>query len=73
MFQGGPPRQVSAGREICTHSSDWCQSPHLGPQCGCSICLSAQARHERVDSGICVSASPLGKEGELVGSGSICA
>lgn len=72
MFQGEAPRPLSVGGKICTNSSDWCQSPHLGAPCGRGRCLPAPSGCERVESGAHVSACPLGEEGELVGSDDAC-
>lgn len=66
---GEASRHLSAGWKICANSSDWCQSPHLGTQCGAIICLSAQSGYECVEAGTHVSAFPLEKEGQPVGSG----
>lgn len=68
VLQGQASQHLVAGWETHTNSTDGRQSPHLHPQCGYLICSAAQTGREQVESGTHMSAFPLEKEGETVGS-----
>lgn len=68
MLQGQASQHLVAGWETHTNSTDGRQSPYLHPQCGYLICSTAQTGREQVESGTHMSAFPLEKEGETVGS-----